>query len=104
MEGNSHWKPVGKVLFLVLSVWSRILAQDGTEIVLNAIVCLPQLWLTCLYFHLSMNQEFKNLARSVQSPLQNLPALAFGSELPPHLFGLGKSLDYAHPSLAAWTE
>jgi hypothetical protein len=80
-----------------------MLAQDGAEIILNTTGCLPQLWLTCLYFHLSMNQGFKNLARSMQSPLWNFPALAFTSEVSPHLFGLGKSLDYAHSSLAVWT-
>lgn len=77
-----------------------MLAQDGAEIILNATGCLPQLWLTCLYFHLSMTQGFKNFERHMQSPLQNFPVLAFSSEVSPHLFGLGKSLDYAHSSLA----
>lgn len=70
-----------------------MLTQHGAEIIPNATGCLPQLWLTCLYFHLTVNQEFKSLARPVQSPVQNFPTLSFSSEMSPYLHGLGKSLE-----------
>lgn len=35
-----------------------MLTQHGAETIPNATGCLPQLWLTCLYFHLTVNQEF----------------------------------------------